>query len=60
VIDYRYFAGSASALVKKHDITDVIVLGATSTVTSSPHRRRLQAALTGAGKVWEPETKEDP
>lgn len=54
VVDYRYYSGSIMSLVKKHDITDVILVGAVSTTGSRPHHRRLKAVLKGSGTVWDP------
>lgn len=54
VVDYRYYSGSVTALVKKHGITDVILVGAVSTTGSRPHHRRLKAVLKGGGTVWDP------
>ncbi|MBM4279403.1 MAG: hypothetical protein FJ137_01125 [Deltaproteobacteria bacterium] len=54
VVDYRYFAGSARALVDKHRITDVLVVNATVTANSRPHARRLKEVLHGRGAAWEP------
>lgn len=56
VVDYRYYSGSVLSLVKKHGITDVILVGAVSTTGSRPHHRRLKAVLKGSGTVWDPVT----
>lgn len=54
VVDYRYYSGSIMSLVKKHGITDVILVGAVSTTASLAHHRRLKAVLKGSGTVWDP------
>jgi hypothetical protein len=57
VVDYRYFAGDLSELVRKEQVTDLVMFNVTMTVNSAPHRRRLEklaAAIASPGQRAQP------
>ena len=47
IVDYRYFDGKVTSLVREYGITDVIILNGVFTANSRYHPNRIMSVLRG-------------